>query len=221
MKSVGLEVLRKMNKKQKRFAILLATIALTSLIMSACNNGTQELDIDAQKTGFAQTADAQASMTIAAQPTATATQETTSTPTPTEVSEIGTTTPTQTSTSEDMATATPINTRDEAIYREQDPADNTEFSPGETFTVTWKLENIGTSTWTMNYYILFTSGEQMNAEEKVYLPYPVPPGTNVLISVELTAPEEPGEYKSIWSLANSNDDIFYTNFYVVINVVTE
>lgn len=210
-----------MKAKPRTVVALLILMALLSLILSACKNGTQTIDIDAQKTGFAQTANAQASMTMAAQPTATitATQEATPTPTPTETLMGGTVEPTQTATSQNAATNTPINAKDEAIYREQTPEDNTEFKPGDKFTVTWILENTGTSTWTTNYYVQFTSGEQMGAEEKVYLPYPVPPGTNVHIVVDFTAPDETGEYKSVWSLLNANDDVFYTNFYIVINVV--
>jgi hypothetical protein len=110
---------------------------------------------------------------------------------------------------------------DDAQWRAQSPEDNTEFLPGETFTVTWKLENTGTSTWTTSYYIQFTSGDQMDAEEKVYLPYPVPPGKNVEVSVDLKAPNDAGEYKSVWSLLNTNDEVFYTNFFIVINVVED
>jgi len=210
-----------MKAKSRYITFLVIVMALFSLTISACKNGTQTIDINAQKTGFAQTADAQASLTMAVQPTVTATttQETAPTPTPTETLMSGTVEPTQTATTENAATSTPINAKDEAIYRDQNIEDNTEFSPDEAFTLTWKLENIGTSTWTTNYYIQFTSGDQMGAEEKVYLPYPVPPGTNVQISVDFTAPDEPGEYKSVWSLVNANDEVFYTNFYVVINVV--
>ncbi len=210
-----------MNNKLKHCVILVIVIILSSLVMSGCKQGTQTLDIDAQKTSFAQTADAQASMTMAAQPTATPTLEATSTPTPTDTPEDGATTPTATVTLENAVTATSINAVDEAQWRAQEPTDNTEIKQGENFTVTWTLENTGTSTWTANYYILFTSGEQMGAEEKVYLPYPVPPGTNVQISVDFTAPDEIGEYQSVWSLVNSSDVVFYTNFYIIINVVKE
>jgi hypothetical protein len=61
----------------------------------------------------------------------------------------------------------------------------------------------------------------MDAEEKVYLPYPVPPGKNVEVSVDLKAPNDAGEYKSVWSLLNTNDEVFYTNFFIVINVVED
>ncbi len=223
-----------MTKTSKQTLILTILMLFASALISSCNSGTPTMDIDAQKTGFAQTANAQTSLTAAAQPTSTPspTLEATATPTQTETPQGGTGTVmvTGTTTSENggtditaTATVTSISSGgvDDAQWRAQTPEDNTEFNPGETFTVTWKLENTGSSTWTTNYYIQFTSGEQMDAEEKVYLPYPVPPGKNVEISVDFKAPQDTGEYKSIWSLLNASDEVFYTNFFIIINVVEE
>jgi hypothetical protein len=223
-----------MTKTSKQTLILAILMIFATSLISACSSGTPTLDIDAQKTGFAQTADAQASLTAAAQPTFTSspTLEATATPTQTETPQDGTGTVVTTGTttvenggtdSPRTATATSSTSGgiDDAQWRAQSPEDNTEFLPGETFTVTWKLENTGTSTWTTSYYIQFTSGDQMDAEEKVYLPYPVPPGKNVEVSVDLKAPNDAGEYKSVWSLLNTNDEVFYTNFFIVINVVED
>lgn len=210
-----------MNHK-KNTIILSLTLIWTSLLFSACGPKVPTIDVNAQKTSFAQTAEAQANMTQAALPTATLTPEPSLTPTSTETLAVETATPTTTGTASTATATVPASTgADAGLWRAQDPPDNTEFGPGETFTVTWTIENTGTSTWTTKYYIEFTSGEQMDAPEKVYLPYNVPPGTNVQISVEFKAPSEAGEYKSTWSLVNANDEIFYTNFYIIINVVVE
>lgn len=209
-----------MNKKLGKKLVVTLVLVLASLVFSACGSKEPTLDIDAQKTGFAQTAEAQVSMTAAAQPTATLTPEPSLTPTPTETPAEDAATPTVTATSGTAVATVPVTTgNDVAQWRSQDPPDNTEFNPGDTFTVTWTLENTGTSTWTPNYYIKFTSGEQMDAEEQVNLPYNVPPGTNAQISVEFKAPTTPGEYQSTWSLINANDQAFYTNFYIIIDVV--
>ncbi len=215
-----------MIKRTKQILIITILMLLASSLISACKSATPTTDINAQKTGFAQTADAQASLTAAARPTETPspTLEPTATPTETQQEGAETMNPTESGTSKNggtdsPATATSITGVDDAQWRSQSPKDNTEFKPGESFTVTWKLENTGTSTWTTNYYIQFTSGDQMDAEEKVYLPYPVPPGKNVEISVDFKAPDETGEYKSVWSLINSSDEVFYTNFFIIINVV--
>jgi hypothetical protein len=219
-----------MIMKTNRIFSLLIFFALSALILTACNSGETEIDIDAQRTGFAQTADIQATMTAQAQPTATNTPEPSPTPSFTDTPEVtealeGTTT----ETSEESTTETPQATAtqqassgvDSAAWIAQDPPDNTEFTPGEEFTITWSLENTGSSTWGTNYYIQFASGEEMGAtDEKVYLPYPVPPGTSVQISVDLVAPGSTGEKQSNWRLYNNSDKSFY-EFYIIIDVVED
>lgn len=218
-----------MTQKTNKISTLLILFALSTLIITACNSGEPEVDVDAQRTGFAQTADAQATMTAQAQPTATNTPEPSATPrftaTPEELTETpgGTTTETSEGTVTETPEATPTQRtssgNDVAAWIAQDPPDNTEFAQGEEFTITWSLENTGTSTWGMNYYIQFSSGEEMGAtDEKVYLPYPVPPGTSVQISVDLVAPESTGEKQSNWRLYNASDNSFY-EFFVIIDVV--
>ena len=205
-----------MSQKTRKITITLIAILILGLTISACRPSEPEVDVDAQKTGFAQTAAVQSTMTAEAQPTATQTPE--PTPTFTATPEL---TPTSdvTATQSQPATATPNSSgTDAAAWLANDPPDNTDFSPGEEFTVTWTLENVGTSTWTMDYYIEFQTGEQMGAVDLVFLPYPVPPGTNVQVSVDFVAPESEGEKRSDWSLVNENDFAFY-DFYVIIDVV--
>lgn len=208
--------------KTKKLFTLLIFFAVISLAISACASGEPEIDIDAQRTGFAQTADTQATQTAQAQPTATNTPEPLPTATPTTQPDLTDTPETEAETGE-TPEATPttqiIGGEDVAAWIAQDPPDNTEFSPGEEFTVTWSLENTGTSTWNANYYIQFASGEAMGAgEEKIYLPYPVPPNTNAQLSVTLVAPDSTGEKRSNWIIVNSSDIPFY-EFYVIIDVV--
>jgi hypothetical protein len=99
-------------------------------------------------------------------------------------------TATVTEASTDPTATVAITGADSAAWRANDPPDNTVFKQGEEFTVTWTIENTGTSTWSTGYYIKFYSGEQMGAEDEIYLPYSVPPGTNVQISVLPPAPME-------------------------------
>ncbi|MFW5713742.1 MAG: NBR1-Ig-like domain-containing protein [Brevefilum sp.] len=221
-----------MKKQQiKRFWLLIMTLIISSLVISACGPGEPTLDVDAQRTSFAQTANAQATSTAEALPTATPTEKATATATET-VTPTPEVTPTLSETEEDAEGATPAepeqptsppsNGADEARWLANDPPDNTEFAPGEEFTVTWTLENVGTSTWTTDYYIQFDSGAAMgvDGEEEFNLPYPVPPNTNVQISVDFIAPEESGETQSNWALFNTSDSAFY-DFYVIIDVVPQ
>ncbi len=220
--------------KIKRRWLVLMVITAFSLILSACGPGEQELDVDAQRTSFAQTANAQATMTAEALPTATPTVE----PSPTATlapeatptlsgaeteDETGPETPAEDGTpTEAEPTSPPTGGSDVARWMANDPPDNTNFAPGEEFTVTWTLENAGSSTWSTTYYIQFASGAQMGVAEdaKVNLPYPVPPNTNVQISVDFVAPEEAGEKRSNWKLHNASGEAFY-DFFVIIDVVPE
>ena len=217
----------------KRLGFILVALTLLSFVLSACGSGEPELDVDAQRTSFAQTANAQATMTAVALPTATPTQEplptatptleSTPTPSGTETEEEGGETPPEAGTpTEPQPTSPPSGGSDVARWMANDPPDNTNFAPGEEFTVTWTLENAGTSTWSTTYYIQFASGESMGVTEdqKFNLPYPVPPNTNVQISVDFVAPDETGEKRSNWKLYNAAENAFY-DFYVIIDVVPE
>jgi len=208
-------------RTHKTFPILVFFI-LTSLLITACNSGEPEIDVDTQRTGFAQTADAQGTMTAQAQPTATNTPEPSPTPAFTATPDV-TETPEMTVTETVEATPTTQTSagNDSAAWIAQDPPDNTEFTPGQEFTITWTLENIGTSTWSTDYYIQFAYGEELGAtDEKVFLPYPVPPNTNVEISVDLVASGSTGEKQTNWRLYNSSDFNFY-EFFLIIDVVEQ
>lgn len=76
------------------------------------------------------------------------------------------------------------------------------------FTKTWRLENIGTCTWNSDYAIVFVSGDQLDAPDRVPLPQEVAPEGVVDISVEMTAPNLDGTYRSEWLLENELGDQF-------------
>lgn len=70
------------------------------------------------------------------------------------------------------------------------------------FTKTWRLENAGTCTWSTDYSIVFVSGDQLDAPDRVPLPQEVAPEDVIDISVEMTAPNLDGTYRSEWLLEN-------------------
>ncbi|MCJ7624262.1 MAG: NBR1-Ig-like domain-containing protein [Anaerolineaceae bacterium] len=102
--------------------------------------------------------------------------------------------------------------------------DGTVFEPGETFTKTWKLMNTGEATWTIDYAIRFKEGDRLDGPYEVRLPKEVLPGGQVNVSVDFTAPEKPGEYRSDWYLRDMNGNTFglededYPTFWVTIIV---
>ncbi len=102
--------------------------------------------------------------------------------------------------------------------------DGTLFTPGESFTKTWRLKNSGSATWTPAYTLVFMSGNQMGASASAPLPKNVPPGETVDVSVSMKAPDQGGNYFGFWMLRNASQKNFGVGpnsdqpVYVEINV---
>lgn len=87
--------------------------------------------------------------------------------------------------------------------------DGTKFGPGDVFTKTWSLKNVGSCTWTSGYDIVFYSGDAMGAPSTVQITTgTVNPGQTVEVSVNLTAPDSAGTYRGNWQLRDPSDTIF-------------
>lgn len=86
-------------------------------------------------------------------------------------------------------------------------ADGTVMSPGQKFTKEWEVINYSDCNWDSKYHLFFISGNQMGAPDFVEIPH-IPIGSKGKISVELTAPDEPGEYRSEWKLFGADNRFF-------------
>lgn len=86
--------------------------------------------------------------------------------------------------------------------------DGTMFTPGVTFTKTWRLKNAGTCVWTTAYKLIYYSGEPMGTTTMVNLPWGAAAGQTVDISMNMVAPSAPGNYRGFWILANANGQYF-------------
>lgn len=86
--------------------------------------------------------------------------------------------------------------------------DYTRFTPGETFTKTWRLRNNGTCTWDSSYRLVFVEGDRMGADESVDLDVPTSPSQSIDISVNLVAPGDQGIYRGEWMLQNAENRLF-------------
>lgn len=93
--------------------------------------------------------------------------------------------------------------------------DGTIIAPGQAFTKTWRLKNIGTCAWTPSYAIVFSSGNALNGPATQALTSTVNPGQSIDISVNLTAPATSGDYTSNWKLRDASG-ILFGQFYVQI-----
>jgi hypothetical protein len=88
--------------------------------------------------------------------------------------------------------------------------DNTMYAPGTAFTKTWRLNNVGTCTWTTGYRVVFDTGDAMGAPATVNIPRTVVPGDSVDVSVSMVAPNEAKSYTGYWMLENASGARFGT-----------
>jgi hypothetical protein len=86
--------------------------------------------------------------------------------------------------------------------------DGTLFSPGATFTKTWRLRNSGTCAWTPQYKLSFTGGDKMNNPGEIPLAGYVEPDSTVELSVKLTAPSSNGSYQGQWMIRSADGKLF-------------
>ncbi|MBN1303993.1 MAG: hypothetical protein JXA13_06120 [Anaerolineales bacterium] len=86
--------------------------------------------------------------------------------------------------------------------------DGSLYAAGTSFKKTWRLKNSGTCTWTTDYDLVFSSGEQMAAASPTAFPTTVAPGQTVDLSVDMTAPGAAGSYRGYWKLQNAHGSVF-------------
>ena len=86
--------------------------------------------------------------------------------------------------------------------------DETEMPPNSPFTKTWLLKNVGTTTWTTGYSLVFVGGDRMNAPDSVPLTKSVPPGETIHVSVELVSPDAENNYVAYYNLSTQDGDTF-------------
>ncbi|MFM8322872.1 MAG: NBR1-Ig-like domain-containing protein [Chloroflexota bacterium] len=86
--------------------------------------------------------------------------------------------------------------------------DGTLLSPGAHFTKTWRLRNIGSCTWNLNYALVYVSGDRMQTQNAFGMPGYVRPGETIDITAEFIAPLAAGRYRANWMLANHYGQTF-------------
>ena len=96
-------------------------------------------------------------------------------------------------------------------------SDGTVLAPGEAFTKTWRLKNIGTCTWTSGYALIYDGGTKMGGLSPQPLVGSVAPGETVDISIDLTAPATNGSYTGNWQIRNASN-VLFAKVYVQIEV---
>lgn len=87
--------------------------------------------------------------------------------------------------------------------------DGSVINPGTPFQKVWQVQNTGTCIWINTYSLLNVGGGSFGAPS----PAPIPetaPGQTVNLSVNMTAPQQPGNYRSVWQLRLPNGITFGT-----------
>ena len=74
-------------------------------------------------------------------------------------------------------------------------------SPGEKFTKTWQIKNVGSCPWDTSHSLYLQSGEAMTDVTSIPLTRTVNPGDVVNLSVDMTAPTAEGIYTGYWRIA--------------------
>jgi hypothetical protein len=223
--------LYKLGKRIKPMAITSKTIGITGALLillglAGCSSATPTIaptvDTNSLRTEVAATVFAQVTRDLALAPSVT--------PPPTPTAAIAqTTTPTQATTTTSSTQAAGVTatlssltpqagTENKAEWVSQSIADKTVFAPSETFTMTWRLKNTGTSTWAANYILRFYSGDPFGSPEEVPLNREVPPGETVDLNLPMEAPAKPGTYTSVWVMSTPDLSNFKEPVYLEIEV---
>jgi hypothetical protein len=168
---------------------------LFALVLSSCN-----LPSSAPQTEEPNAIFTQAALTVQAQLNQAPTSAPFNTPTlpPPQPTNTAITLPTlPPATNTPVASATPVCDQGQYIKDVTIP-DGTTFTPGTTFTKTWRLRNAGTCTWS-GYSLVFDSGDAMSGTSPIAIGT-VGPGQEVDLSVNLTAPATNGSYRGYWRI---------------------
>lgn len=222
-----------MAQKMKFSGLIAALLCLFGL--AACSSptptSTPTLDLNPFRTEVAATVLAQVTQDLALTPSAPPAPISTATYTPTatavQATGLAPAKVTDASTSltltlATLATGTAAPTvvlADRAQWVSQTIPDDTTFAPNQAFTITWRLKNVGESTWTAAYLLRFYSGNIFGAPKEVVLGQAVPPGGTIDITLKMRAPEIAGKYRSDWVLSNEKRGNFKEPVYLAITVV--
>ena len=184
-----------------------------ALLLGACSAPTAApsptLDPNAQLTAIASTVQAELTQSAALTPSATFTEMPTSTEVPPTLEVPTVPAVTDTPAAVVLPTLTRAAVADKGLYLEQSVADNSKMDPGKTFTMTWKMKNVGTTTWSTKYQLRFFAGNSLGAENAVSFPKEVKPGDTVELSVNMKSPSDQGAYHSVWVLSNADGANFF------------
>lgn len=95
--------------------------------------------------------------------------------------------------------------------------DGTVVEPESRLDKRWLVENSGTCNWDQHYQLRLSSGPEMGSPPIQAL-YPARSGTQLVIRIVYTAPQEPGIYRSAWQAYTPDDQPFGDPIFIEIVV---
>jgi hypothetical protein len=99
----------------------------------------------------------------------------------------------------------------------QVPANNFVAAPGQVFTVSWTVQNVGLYDWDVNSIdVAYRSGEFLAVDDRFDIPISVPAGASFNVQISMTAPTKKGEYSTRWSLARNEEYFCKLTFRFVV-----
>ena len=210
-----------MNTSPLKKLTLLGVLLLAAIGAAACSPvaapTTQPTpDLNMFRTEVAATVIAQIPQILAQTPSATPQPSATLQPTATETPAPVTETPAVTLTVGTPGDGTP--TGDLAKWVSQSIQDGEMFTPGETFTMVWRLQNVGVTTWTDGFRLRHFSGDRFGAPSEIPLDRDVPPSETIDITIQMKAPNNVGDYSSVWVMSNEDLYNFKEPVYLEIEV---
>lgn len=215
----------KKNTATSKFSTILISLVVLSLL-AACGPKAPAEDPNLVYTQAAETVSAQMAGTLTAAPTVTETLEPSPTPeVPTATATIvviPTFTPNAgAATVAALPTSTQIVTGggDKALFAYSSPADGATLAPGEVFQLAIGLQNVGGTTWTQDYKLVYSGGVQISAMTSVSHDLAggdkvtIPPGEKAEFILLATAPTDAGEYKTTYFFYNPAGAFVYEVFF--------
>lgn len=95
--------------------------------------------------------------------------------------------------------------------------DGTIFEPGAAIDKQWQVENNGTCNWDERYSLRLVAGDALGADNEQAL-FPARAGSQAVIRIQFTAPQELGTHRSAWQAFDPNGRPFGDPFYLEIVV---
>ncbi len=84
--------------------------------------------------------------------------------------------------------------------------DNTNFKQGYKFNKVWRIKNTGACTWTEQYTVVFSDGDQMSAPDSVPLSV-TKPGDTTDIAMDMVAPNQVGTARANFKIHTPSGDV--------------